>query len=191
MRRLIIGMSGASGVVYGVRLLEVLKNSDVEPHLIMSKNAVNTLKQETEFTEDYVKNLATAVYDNNDLSAPPSSGSFRTIGMVVIPCSMKTLAAIATGLSDNLITRAASVTLKERRKLVLVVRETPLSTIHIENMLKASIAGGIILPAMPGFYNRPETIDDLINHIVGRVLDMFEIEHKLFKRWGEDGLNSK
>ena len=176
-------MSGGSGVIYGVRLLEVLKRLKVEAHLIISTAAQETLVIETSYKVRYVESLASRVYRFNDIAAAPSSGTFRTQGMVVIPCSMKTLAGIASGYSDNLLLRAAEVTLKERRPLVLVPRETPLTTIHIENMLRVAQAGAILLPAMPGFYDRPMTIDELVNHVVGKVLDVLNIEHDLYKRW--------
>ena len=180
---LLVGMSGGSGVVYGVRLLEVLKRSKVEAHLVVSTAAQETLAIETNYKMEYVESLASRVYRFNDIAAAPASGTFRTRGMVVIPCSMKTLAGIATGYSDNLLLRAAEVTLKERRPLVIVPRETPLTTIHIENMLRAAQAGAVVLPAMPGFYDRPRTIDDLIDHVVGKVLDVLNIEHDLYKQW--------
>jgi flavin prenyltransferase len=180
---LLVGLSGGSGLVYGVRLLEVLKKSDIEAHLIMSTAAKETLVLETTHKVSYVESLAKHVYRFNDITAAPASGSFRTRGMVIIPCSMKSLAGVATGYSDNLLLRAAEVTLKERRPLVLVPRETPLSTVHLENMLRAARNGAIIVPAMPGFYNRPETIDELVDHVVGKVLDVLNIEHGLYKRW--------
>jgi flavin prenyltransferase len=180
---LLVGLSGGSGLIYGVRLLEILKASKVEAHLIMSTAAKETLVLETSHKVGYVESLASHVYRFNDIAAPPASGSFRTQGMVIIPCSMKSLAGVATGYSDNLLLRAAEVTLKERRPLVLVPRETPLNTIHLENMLRAARSGAIILPAMPGFYNRPQTISDIVDYIVGKVLDVFNIEHDLYKRW--------
>jgi flavin prenyltransferase len=176
-------MSGGSGVVYGVRLLEVLKQLKVEAHLIISTAAQETLVIETNYKVGYVESLASRVYRFNDIAAAPASGTFRTQGMIVIPCSMKTLAGIATGYSDNLLLRAAEVTLKERRPLVLVPRETPLTTIHLENMLRVARAGAILLPAMPGFYDRPKTIDELVDHVVGKVLDIMNIEHDLYKQW--------
>lgn len=181
--RLIVGLSGGSGIIYGVRFLQVLKELGVESHLIFSPSAKKTLVLETDYRVDEVEALATRVYGFSDIAAAPSSGSFRVDGMVVIPCSMKTLAGIACGYADNLLLRAADVTLKERRPLVLVVRETPLNTIHIENMLRAARAGAIIAPAMPGFYHRPKTIEDLIDFQVGKVLDLLGIEHSLFERW--------
>jgi polyprenyl P-hydroxybenzoate/phenylacrylic acid decarboxylase-like protein len=180
---LLVGMSGGSGVIYGVRLLEVLKRLKIETHLVISTAAKETLVLETNHKVAYVESLASRVYRFNDIAAAPASGTFRTEGMVVIPSSMKTLAGIASGYSDNLLLRAAEVTLKERRPLVLVPRETPLTTIHMENMLRVAQAGAIVLPAMPGFYNRPKTIDELVDHVVGKVLDVMHIEHDLYGRW--------
>ena len=180
---LLVGMSGGSGVIYGVRLLEVLKRLKVEAHLIVSTAAQETLVIETGYKVGQVESLATHVYRFNDIAGAPASGTFRTRGMVVIPCSMKTLAGVASGYSDNLLLRAAEVTLKERRPLVLVPRETPLTTIHIENMLRVAQAGAVVLPAMPGFYDRPKTVDDLIDHVVGKVLDVLNIEHDLYGQW--------
>jgi 4-hydroxy-3-polyprenylbenzoate decarboxylase len=179
---LLVGISGGSGLVYGVRLLQVLKDKKVEAHLIMSA-AKETLVIETKYKVSYVESLASTVYRINDIAASPASGSFRTEGMVVIPCSMKTLAGIATGYADNLLLRAAEVTLKEKRPLVLVPRETPLTIIHLENMLRAARAGATILPAMPGFYNRPKTMEDMVDHVVGKALDMLRIDHDLYERW--------
>lgn len=181
--RLVVGISGSSGVIYGVRFLEVLQELKVESHLVMSPAAKETLVLETDRKVKQVEALATKVYPFGDVAAALSSGSFRTDGMVIIPCSMKTLAGIASGYSGNLLLRAADVTLKERRRLVLVPRETPLSTIHIENMLRAANAGAIVVPAMPAFYDRPKTIDDIVDHLVGKVLDVLGIEHNLFRRW--------
>lgn len=151
----------------------------------MSPGLAITLKHEVNKSAEDVEKLASVKYDYRDMAAAVSSGSFQTDGMAVIPCSMKTLAGIVSGYSDNLLLRAADVTLKERRTLVLVPRETPLNSIHIENMLRASRAGAVVLPAMPGFYFKPKTLDDMINHIVGKTLDVFKIKHSLFKRWGE------
>lgn len=181
--RLLVGMSGSSGSAYGVRLLEVLRTLKVETHLIISRWAEECIKIETDKKPSYVKSLAKYAYSNDNLAAKPSSGSYKIDGMVVIPCSMKTLASIANGFEDTLISRAASVTLKESRKLVLVPRETPLIAIHLSNMLKLAEMGTIILPAMPGFYHRPKSIDELLNHIAGKVLDQFGIEHEVFRRW--------
>jgi 4-hydroxy-3-polyprenylbenzoate decarboxylase len=184
---LLVGMSGGSGVVYGVRFLQVLKDMKIESHLMMSPAARETLVLETNYKVDYVESLASQNHRIADISAAPASGSFHTDGMVVIPCSMKTLAGIATGYSDNLMLRAADVTLKEKRPLVLVPRETPLTTIHIENMLRAANAGATILPAMPGFYHRPKTIEGLVDHVVGKILDILRLEHNLYTRWGGPG----
>jgi 4-hydroxy-3-polyprenylbenzoate decarboxylase len=185
MMKLIVGMSGASGVVYAIRLLEVLRLLKIEVHLICSEWAIKNLTYETDKSLPEIKSLASSFFSNNDLGAPISSGSFRTEGMIVVPCSMKSLSAIAHGYSDSLIVRAADVMLKEKRKLVLVPRETPLSTIHISNMLVAAQAGAVIMPPMPAFYNRPQTIDDIINHTVARALDHFGLESNLIKRWGQ------
>ncbi|MEM2759980.1 MAG: UbiX family flavin prenyltransferase [Nitrososphaerales archaeon] len=181
--KLLVCLTGSSGVVYGIRLLEVLKTLKIETYLIISKWAEECIRIETDKKPAYVRALAKQVYNNDDLSAKPSSGSFKMDGMVVIPCSMKTLASIANGYEDTLISRAASVMLKESRKLVLVPRETPLTVIHLSNMLKLAKMGTIILPAMPGFYHKPRSIEELLNHIAGKILDQFGIEHEVFKRW--------
>lgn len=181
--RLLVGISGSSGVAYGVRFLEVLQTLKIETHLIISRWAEECIKIETDKKPSYVKSLAKYVYNNDNLAAKPSSGSYRIDGMVVIPCSMKTLASIANGYEDTLISRGASVALKESRKLVLVPRETPLTAIHLSNMLRLAKMGAIILPAMPGFYHKPKSVDELLNHIAGKVLDQFGIEHEVFKRW--------
>ncbi len=181
--RLVVGISGGSGVIYGVRFLEALKRAGIESHLVMSKAAEETLVLETDYSVGQVEALATYNYRIGDIAAPISSGSYQTGGMVVIPCSMKSLAGIAAGYEDNLLVRAAGVTLKERRTLVLVPRETPLTTISIENMMKVAAAGAIVLPATPGFYSRPNTVDELVNYVVGKTLDMFGIEHSLYHRW--------
>jgi flavin prenyltransferase len=180
----VVGISGASGVIYGVRLLEVLKElGNAETHLIMSPSAKITIVAETKFSVDSVEKLASKVYKFSDIAASISSGSFETDGMVVIPCSMHTLGALASGVADNLLTRAAEVTMKEQRKLILVPRETPLTLIHLENMVKLAHAGAVIVPAMPGFYFKPKSIDEIVDHVVGKVLDLLKIEHTLFKRW--------
>ncbi len=185
--RLIIGISGGSGVIYAIRLLEVLHNLKIETHIIISRWAETCIKLETDKSIDYLHTLANKVYDNDNLAAAPASGSFKNDGMIIIPCSMKTLASITIGYDDTLISRAATVTIKEGRRLVLVPRETPLTAIHLENMLKLAKLGVTILPAMPGFYHRPKSIEDLLNHIVGKILDQFGIEHEIFKRWkGEE-----
>ena len=182
--RLVVAITGASGVIYGIMMLEVLKKMKVETHLILSEWGAKNVKIETNKTAEYVRSLATKSYKDDNLAAPMSSGSFKTGGMTVVPCSMKTLASIATGFDDSLVSRAAGVCLKEQRKLVLVPRETPLSKIHLDNMSKLADAGAVILPAMPGFYHRPKTMDDLVDHVVRKVLDQFDIDHGLFRRWG-------
>jgi flavin prenyltransferase len=182
--RLVVAITGASGVIYGIRTLEVLKKVKVETHLIMSEWGSKNVKIETDRTAEYVRSLATKCYEDGNMAAPMSSGSFKTDGMAVVPCSMKTLASIANAFDDSLVSRAAGVCIKEQRKLVLVPRETPLSKIHLDNMSKLADAGAVILPAMPGFYHRPKTMNELIDHVVGKVLDQFDIDHGLFKRWG-------
>ena len=181
--RLIVGITGATGAIFGVRLLQALQGSDVETHLVISKWAASTLTHETEYSLEDVQRMAACTYRSSDQGAAISSGSFITRGMVVAPCSMRTLAAIAQGNGDHLIHRAADVVLKERRKLVLVVRESPLSDIHLENMLKLSRMGVVIIPPVPAFYNHPRTIDDMVNHIVMRVLDQVGIHLDLRARW--------
>jgi 4-hydroxy-3-polyprenylbenzoate decarboxylase len=182
--RLVIAITGASGVIYGIRTLETLKKLGIESHLIMSEWGARNVRIETEHMVDYVRSLPSNVYEDDNLAAPVSSGSFKTDGMAVIPCSMKTLASIANGFDDSLISRAAGVCLKEHRKLVVVPRETPLSKIHLDNMSKLAGAGAVVVPAMPGFYFKPKTMDDLVNHVVGKVMDQFGIDHGLFRRWG-------
>lgn len=182
-QRIIIGISGASGAIYGVRMLEALRDTPVETHLVMSPMAQVTLATETSYRLKDVQALADELHQPKDLGANISSGSFKTMGMVVAPCSMRSLAEIATSLTSSLLTRAADVVLKERRKLVLMVRETPLTLVHLRNMATVSEMGGIIAPPVPAFYQRPETLDDIVNHSVGRVLDMFDIEHQLVQRW--------
>ncbi len=181
--RLIVGMTGATGTIFGVRLLQMLHGSGVETHMVMSKWAARTLIHETQHSVEEVEGLATKVYPLGDQGAAISSGSFVTLGMVVVPCSMRTLASIANGISDNLIHRAADVILKERRKLVLVVRESPLHDIHLENMLKLSRMGVVILPPVPAFYNHPQNLDDMINHVTMRILDQFDIHLDVMNRW--------
>ena len=186
--RLIVGITGATGTIFGVRLLQMLHGSGVETHLVMSKWAARTLTHETPHTLKEVQGLATHSYGLGDQGAAISSGSFITLGMVIAPCSMRTLAAIAHGLGDNLIHRAADVVLKERRKLVLVVRESPFNEIHLENMLKLSRMGVVILPPLPAFYNQPQNLDDMINHIAMRIIDQFDIHLDVMNRW--DGVLS-
>lgn len=181
--RLVVGISGSSAPIYGVRTLEVLRRLGVETHLILSEGAVRTIALETDYAVEDVVAMASAVHDSRDLAAGPSSGSFRTDGMIVAPCSMKTLGAIAHSYSADLLVRAADVTLKERRKLVLVPRETPLHLGHLRNMVAATEMGAVVLPPMPAFYHRPTTIDDLVNQTVGKILDQFGLEHGLFRRW--------
>lgn len=182
-KRIIVGISGASGAIYGIKLLESLKGLDVETHLIVSKAAEMTLAYETDFKLKDLRALADKSYPIGDVGAACSSGSFRTDGMIIAPCSMRSLAEIATGVTSSLLTRAADVVLKERRRLVLMVRETPLTNVHLRNMLTISEMGGIIAPPVPGFYTRPETIDDLVGHSVGRVLDLFGLDTGRVQRW--------
>lgn len=187
MKRLIIGISGASGVIYGIRLLEVLKEvADVETHLVLSNAGAITIGLETDYTPDEVTKLADVVYNAKNIAAAISSGSFRTDGMIVAPCSMKTLSGIAYSFSDNLLLRAADVVLKDRRRLILLPRETPLHVGHIKAMLLAAELGAIIVPPLPAFYHKPQTIDDIVNQTVNRVLDLVEVTlpADLFTRWG-------
>lgn len=190
-KRLIVGLSGASGIIYGIRLLEVLRDSDFETHLVMSKSAEVTLAYESKLKVADVKSLADVVYQNSDIGAAVSSGSFKTAGMVIAPCSIRSASEIATGVTSTLLTRAADVVLKERRRLVLMVRESPLHTGHLRTLTHLSEIGAIVAPPMPGFYANPETVDDIVNHTVGRVLDMFEIDAGLVRRWGEPGGSGK
>jgi polyprenyl P-hydroxybenzoate and phenylacrylic acid decarboxylases len=179
----IIGISGASGAGYGIRLLEILKETEIKTHLVMTKAAAEIISTETDYDPEDIRKLADFVWDEKDFSAPIASGSYKTAGMIIAPCSVKTLGQVAGGISDNLLVRAADVCLKEERKLVLMVRETPLSLIHLENMVRAKKAGATIMPASPGFYNRPETIDDLYNIMAGRALDLAGIDNNVYKRW--------
>jgi len=188
LKKLVIGMTGATGAIFGVRLLEALADMDVEAHLIISKWAQQTIEHETARSLEDLRALATQIYSAGDMGAKVSSGSFQTDGMVVVPCSMRSVAAIAHGNGDHLVHRAADVILKERRKLVLVARETPLNDIHLENLLKLSRMGVTILPPMPAFYNGPETLADMVDHIVMRILDQFGITTDMARRWdGEMG----
>lgn len=194
MKRLVIGISGASGAIYGIRLLELLRAvDDVETHLVMSESAKVTIGLETPFTPAQVSALADVTYRANDIAAAISSGSFRTMGMVVMPCAMKTLAGIAHSFSTNLLLRAADVTLKERRRLLIVSRETPLHLGHLRLMVQVAELGGIIMPPTPAFYHRPQTIDDIVNQTVNRALDLMEIElpQDLFARWQGASTQSK
>lgn len=182
--RLVIGISGASGAIYGIRLLETLKqNPEVETHLVISPPARRTIELETSWKVAQVEAMASFVHDNKDIGAAISSGSFETQGMIVIPCSIKTMSAIAMSLNDNLLVRAADVNLKERRRLVLVVRETPLHLGHLRRMVELTEAGAIILPPVPAFYHLPRTLDDVVNQTVGKALDLLHIPHHLFQRW--------
>ncbi len=184
MRRLIVGISGASGALYGVRILEVLRTTpDIESHLVLTDTAKFNIRYETERDPEGVTQLAHYVHDINDLAAPISSGSFKTAGMVIAPCSVKTASGLANSYSANLLLRAADVCLKERRPLVLLFRETPLHLGHLEILNKIARMGGIILPPIPGFYHHPKTVDDIVNHSVGKALDLLDIEHDLFRRW--------
>jgi len=180
---LIIAISGASGAIYGIELLKALKTAGVETHLVISKTAQITIAHETEYSLPEVQKLAGHFYSNADMAAPISSGSFKTMGMIIAPCSMRSLAEIATGCTTTLLTRAADVILKERRRLVLMPRETPLHSIHLRNMLTLSDMGAIIAPPLPAFYSKPKSLDDIVKHTIGRVLDLFDIEHELVKRW--------
>jgi len=186
-RRLVVGITGASGVIYGIRLLEALGRHapDIEKRLILTRPGETNIALETGYSADEVKALADVVEDNGNLAAPVSSGSFVTMGMVVAPCSMRALSGIANSYNNDLLTRAADVTLKEGRKLVLVPREAPLHKGHLELMSKVADMGGVILPPFPAFYHRPKSIDDIIDHTAGKILDQFGVEHDLFKRWGE------
>lgn len=184
-QRIVVAITGASGAIYGVKLLEALKCCPVETHVVVSSWGMKTIEFETGYTLEQIKKLSHCFYEYKDLGAAIASGSFKTQGMIIIPCTMRTLSAITHGLADNLITRSADVALKERRKLVLVPRETPLNPIHLDNMLKASYAGAYIVPPMPAFYLKPESINDIVNHFVGRILDLFDLRHDLCKRWGE------
>jgi 4-hydroxy-3-polyprenylbenzoate decarboxylase len=185
-KRVIIGISGASGVIYGIELLKELSKRDIEIHLVISDSGKKNIAIETEYSVADVESMADKVYDNADLSAPLASGSFLTKGMVVAPCTIKTLSGIANSYSNNLIVRAADVTLKEKRKLVLLVRETPLHKGHLQLMATAADLGAHILPPMPSFYNHPKTIEDIIHQTIGKVFDYLGIEHNLYQRWGEN-----
>lgn len=185
--RIIVAITGASGAIYGKRTLEALKEvTDIETHLIISKAANITIDLELEESIKDIEKLADETHKVNDIAACISSGSYKTEGMIIAPCSMKTLAEIATGVSSNLISRSADVILKEKKKLVLLARETPLNAIHIENMLRVTNAGGYICPPVPAFYNHPEKIDDIVDHTVGRILDIFNVESSLARRWKDD-----
>jgi flavin prenyltransferase len=182
-RRLVVGISGASGTVYGIRILELLKKTDIETHLVMSKSAEMTMVYETEYKPKEVRALASVSHPAADIGASISSGSFATMGMIIVPCSIKTMSEIATGVTSSLVSRAADVVLKERRRLVLAVRETPLHGGHLRTLTTLADIGAIVAPIVPAFYNKPKTIDDIINHSVGRLLDLFGIDTKTVKRW--------
>ena len=182
-RRLVIGISGASGAIYGVRMLEMLKKTDIETHLVMSKSAEMTLVYETNFKPKEVRAMASVNHPTADIGASISSGSFPTMGMIIVPCSIRTMSEIATGVTSSLMSRAADVVLKEKRRLVLAVRETPLHGGHLRTLTTLSDIGAVIAPIVPALYNKPKTIDDIVNHTVGRLLDLFGIETKLVKRW--------
>jgi 4-hydroxy-3-polyprenylbenzoate decarboxylase len=182
--KLVVGITGSTGVIYGIRTLEVLKECNVETHVVVTEWAKKCLTMETDHKIDDVKSLASVYSDDSNMAAGISSGTYKTDGMIVIPCSMKTLSSIANGYDETLVARAAGVTLKESRKLVLVPRETPLTAINLENMLKLARLGVVILPPMPGFYTKPKSIGEVIDHTVGKCLDQFNIEHNLYKRWG-------
>jgi len=183
MKRIIIGISGASGVIYGIRLLEVLKELAMETHLVLTEEAKTNILLETSFSVEDLEGLAYKGYDINDLAAPISSGSFKTDGMVIAPCTIKTLSGVAHSYNENLLIRAADVTLKEQRRLILVVRETPLHKGHLELMKRVADLGGVILPPVPAFYHSPRRIEDLIDHTIGKILDLMEVDHSLYKRW--------
>ncbi len=185
-KRIVVGIAGASGVIYGIRLLECLKDTEYESHLIISEAGKLNIEIETEYKADEVARMADFVYDHKDLAAGPSSGSFLNEGMVVVPCTVKTLSGIANSYNENLLVRAADVALKEKRKLVLVVRETPLHKGHLELMSKAADMGAHILPPIPSFYHQPRTILDIVDQTVGKIFDYLGIHHNLFQRWGED-----
>jgi 4-hydroxy-3-polyprenylbenzoate decarboxylase len=187
VKRIVVGMSGASGSIYGIRMLEALARlPEIETHLVLTPTAKMNIGLETDWKLKDVEALADVVHDARDVSASIASGSFRTLGMAVVPCSIKTLSAVATSYTDNLLTRAADVMLKERRRLVLMVRETPLHAGHCRLLLDAATAGAVIMPPVPSFYTRPVTIDDIVDHTVGRLLDLFDIESGLVRRWREE-----
>ncbi len=182
-RNLIVAITGASGTIFGVRILQLLQGTDVDTHVVISRWGARTLAEETEYTAEQVQAMATHAYPIGDQGAAISSGSLVTLGMVIAPCTMNTLASIAHGHGDNLIHRAADVTLKERRKLVLLVRESPLNDIHLENMLKLSRMGVVIFPPVPAFYNHPQSLDEMVNHVAMRALDQFELHLDVMRRW--------
>ena len=186
-RRIIVGISGASGIVYGIRMLEALRDVSLETHLVMTRSARLAMAYETSLKPADVQALAAVNHRNDDMAASISSGSFRTLGMVVAPCSIRTLSEISTGVTSSLLTRAADVVLKERRRLILMVRETPLHLGHLRSMTQVTEMGAIVMPPVPALYNRPQSVDDIVKHSVGRVLDLFGIDNDLVRRWGEQG----
>jgi 4-hydroxy-3-polyprenylbenzoate decarboxylase len=190
MPKIVVGISGASGIIYGIKTLEALAKAGVETHLVYTQSAIKNLLIETKYSVDDLSAMASTVYDVDDVGGAIASGSFRVDGMIVVPCSIKTLSSIANSFDYNLLVRAADVTMKERRKLVLVVRETPLHEGHLELMLKVTRMGGVILPPVPAFYHIPKQVDDIISQTVGKILDQFSIEAHLFKRWGTKGESS-
>lgn len=183
---LVVGITGATGVIYGVEMLRVLRDLGEKPHLILSRSAIRNVHIETDFTIDSIKEMAEVVYNNKDVGAAVASGSFLTRGMIIAPCTVKTLSAVANSFTYNLMIRAADVTLKERRKLVMMVRETPLHEGHLELMAKCARLGATILPPMPAFYHKPATIMDIVHQSIGKALDQFEIKHNLFRRWATE-----
>jgi 4-hydroxy-3-polyprenylbenzoate decarboxylase len=185
-KRLIVGISGASGIIFGIRMLEILKKLDIETHLIVSKAAEMTLAYETDMKLKDLREMAHEFHPMADIGANISSGSYKTLGMVIVPCSIRTMSEISCGVTGSLMSRAADVVLKDRRRLVLAIRETPLHTGHLRTMTQLSEMGAIIAPIMPAFYNRPKTLDDIIDHTVGRLLDLFDIDAHLVKRWKEE-----
>ena len=186
-RRIIVGISGASGIAYGIRMLEALRDVSLETHLVMTRSARLAMAYETSLKPADVQALAAVNHRNDDMAASISSGSFRTLGMVVAPCSIRTLSEISTGVTSSLLTRAADVVLKERRRLILMVRETPLHLGHLRSMTQVTEMGAIVMPPVPALYNRPQSVDDIVKHSVGRVLDLFGIDNDLVRRWGEQG----
>jgi 4-hydroxy-3-polyprenylbenzoate decarboxylase len=184
-KRMVVGITGATGIIYGVRLLEVLRALDVETHLVVSRAGDMTREHETDLSAADLRSLASRHYGIGEIGAALASGSFRSMGMIIAPCTIRTLSEIATGVTDNLLTRAADVTLKERRRLVLLVREFPLHAGHLRNMLAVTEMGGIVAPPVPAFYTRPQTIGDLVDQTIGRVLDLFGLDTGTFPRWGE------
>ena len=182
--KIVVGMTGSTGAIYGIRTLEVLRDMGVETHLVMSEWASKCVLMETQHSIETVKSMASHVHSDSNMAAAISSGTFRVDGMAVVPCSMKTLSSIANGYDENLISRAAGVALKEGRRLVLMARETPLSAVHLENMLKLARLGAVILPPVTEFYTKPQTVGDIIDHGVGKCLDQFGLDHGLYRRWG-------